>query len=83
MVEVRESAEVHKFGGSCLVRRDDLIAIVRRVAASTSQQVVVVSAFHGVTDRLLDQLDRGEAANIDAFTAAIEMTHLEAAPETV
>ena len=80
---MRESAEVHKFGGSCLVRRDDLIAIVRRVADSTSQQVVVVSAFHGVTDRLLDQLDRGETANIDAFVAAIEMTHLEAAPETV
>jgi len=80
---VKESAEVHKFGGSCLVRREDLIAIVRRVTDSTSQQVLVVSAFHGVTDRLLDQLERGEAANIDAFTAAIELTHLEAAPETV
>jgi aspartokinase/homoserine dehydrogenase 1 len=81
VVDVKESAEVHKFGGSCLVRREDLIAIVRRVSDSTSQQVLVVSAFHGVTDRLLNQLDCGEVANIDAFTAAIELTHLEAAPE--
>ena len=76
-----ESAEVHKFGGSCLVRREDLNAIVRRVDSSTSQQILVVSAFHGVTDRLLDQLERGEAANIDAFTASIEMTHIELVPE--
>lgn len=75
------SIHVHKFGGSCLSGAEDIDAIVERVRTSEGRPVVVVSAFQGVTDRLMEQVDHGHEASISAFVASIEMTYLEMHPQ--
>ena len=49
------NVRVFKFGGSCLKETHDIDAIVQRIMESESKRtVVVVSALHGVTDRILE-----------------------------
>jgi len=72
---------IHKFGGSCLSTPDDIEAICARIAAQPGEIVAVVSAFHGVTDRLIEQLHAGDTRNIDAFVSAIELHHIERVPQ--
>ena len=75
------SIRVHKFGGSCLSAAEDIDAIIQRVRASEGRPVVVVSAFQGITDRLMEQIDHGHTHSISAFVASIELEHLERVPE--
>ncbi|MDG1524643.1 MAG: aspartate kinase [Candidatus Thalassarchaeaceae archaeon] len=72
---------VHKFGGSCLSAIEDIDAVVERVRRSKGRAVVVVSAFNGITDRLIEQIDYRPASSNSAFTASIELEHLERVPE--
>ena len=72
---------IHKFGGSCLATSDDIEALVERVRESGEATVVVVSAFNGVTDRILEQVDHGSLPMVPAFVASIEIEHLERVPE--
>jgi aspartate kinase len=50
---MRESPEVHKFGGSCLRDRSDLERIAHIVHEADRPVVLVVSALWGTTDRLM------------------------------
>lgn len=75
------SFEIHKFGGSCLSSAEDIDAIVARIRDSTGRVLVVVSAFQGVTDRLIEQIDYGSKKSIPAFVSSIELEHLERIPE--
>ncbi|MCS5534722.1 MAG: aspartate kinase [Candidatus Poseidoniales archaeon] len=72
---------VHKFGGSCLSAIEDIDSVVERIRNSEGRAVVVVSAFSGITDRLIEQIDyRSPSSNSD-FTASIELEHIERVPE--
>jgi len=76
--------KIFKFGGSCLKESGDLEAVVQRIAESNCEKtVVVVSALHGVTDRILERLERNERESISAFVTSIEMIHLEISPALV
>ncbi len=75
------SIHVHKFGGSCLSAVEDIDAIVERIRESDGQKVVVVSAFRGITDRIIEQIDFESTTPNSAFTASIELEHLERVPE--
>ena len=75
------SIHVHKFGGSCLSAVEDIDAIVERIRESEGQKVVVVSAFRGITDRIIEQIDFDSTTPNSAFTASIELEHLERVPE--
>jgi len=44
---------IHKFGGSCLRIPGDLDKVKQRLLSSSGKPLIVVSAFWGVTDRLL------------------------------
>jgi aspartate kinase/aspartokinase/homoserine dehydrogenase 1 len=72
---------IHKFGGSCLATSDDIEAVVERIRKAGEATVVVVSAFNGVTDRILEQADHGSLNRVPAFVASIEIEHLEKVPE--
>lgn len=72
---------VHKFGGSCLSAIEDIDAVVERIRQSDGRAIVVVSAFHGVTDRLIEQIDHRSTSSNSAFTASIELEHIERVPE--
>ena len=72
---------VHKFGGSCLSAPEDIDAVVERIRRSEERVVVVVSAFSGITNRLIEQIDHRSAASNLAFTASIELEHIERVPE--
>ena len=72
---------VHKFGGSCLSAIEDIDAVVERVRRSKGRAVVVVSAFSGITDRLIEQIDYRAPTSNSAFTASIELEHIERVPE--
>ena len=72
---------VHKFGGSCLSAVEDIDAVVERIRESEGQKVVVVSAFRGITDRIIEQIDFESTTPNVAFTASIELEHLERVPE--
>ena len=74
---------VHKFGGSCLSAIEDIDAIVERIRDSEGRAVVVVSAFSGITDRLIEQIDYRPSSSNSAFTASIELEHIERVPEIV
>ena len=72
---------VHKFGGSCLSAPEDIDAVVDRIRRSEERVVVVVSAFTGITDRLIEQIDYRSTASNSTFTASIELEHIERVPE--
>lgn len=72
---------VHKFGGSCLSAIEDIDAVVERIRRSEGRAVVVVSAFSGITDRLIEQIDHRSSSSNSAFTASIELEHIERVPE--
>ena len=72
---------VHKFGGSCLSAIEDIDAVVERIRHSEGRSVVVVSAFNGITDRLIEQIDYRPTTSNSAFTASIELEHIERVPE--
>ena len=75
---------IFKFGGSCLKESHDIDAIVQRVRESESEKIiVVVSALHGVTDRIIERIERNEFDTISAFVASLEMHHLEMSPSLV
>ncbi len=75
------SIHVHKFGGSCLSAVEDVDAIVERIRESEGQKVVVVSAFRGITDRIIEQIDYQSVTPNSVFTSSIELEHLERVPE--
>ena len=75
------SIHVHKFGGSCLSAVEDIDAIVERIRESEGHKIVVVSAFRGVTDRIIEQIDFESATPNSAFTASLELEHLDRVPE--
>ncbi|MDP6906829.1 MAG: hypothetical protein QF440_05375 [Candidatus Thalassarchaeaceae archaeon] len=75
--------QVHKFGGSCLTCIEDISAITSRVRNSLGQPLVIVSAFHGITDRIIEQINRNNEASIEAFVSSVELEHLELIPEIV
>lgn len=77
------SIHVHKFGGSCLSAIEDIDAVVERIRHSEGRAVVVVSAFNGITDRLIEQIDYRSTASNSAFVASIELEHIERVPEIV
>ncbi|MCS5535770.1 MAG: hypothetical protein NZ802_07940, partial [Candidatus Poseidoniales archaeon] len=72
---------VHKFGGSCLSAIEDIDAVVERIRRSKGRAVVVVSAFSGITDRLIEQIDHRSSSSNSTFTASIELEHIERVPE--
>ena len=72
---------VHKFGGSCLSAIEDIDAVVERVRDSKGRAVVIVSAFSGITDRLIEQIDYRSSSSNSTFTASIELEHIERVPE--
>ena len=72
---------IHKFGGSCLSAIEDIDAVVERIRNSKGRAVVVVSAFNGITDRLIEQIDHRSNSSNSAFTASIELEHIERVPE--
>ena len=72
---------VHKFGGSCLSEVEDFDAVVDRIRHSDDRAVVVVSAFSGVTDRLIEQIDYRSIPSNSEFAASIELDHIERVPE--
>ena len=74
---------VHKFGGSCLSNIADIDAVVERVRNSDGRAVVVVSAFSGITDRLIEQIDYRPSSSNSTFTVSIELEHVERVPEIV
>ena len=74
---------IHKFGGSCLSAIEDIDAVVERIRNSKGRAVVVVSAFNGITDRLIEQIDHRSNSSNSAFTASIELEHIERVPEIV
>ncbi len=75
---------VYKFGGSCLKGQSDIEAIARRISeAGDAKVVVVASALHGITDRILERLGRDAVDSIEPFVTSIEMTHLEFSPTLV
>jgi aspartate kinase len=75
---------VYKFGGSCLKGQSDIEAIARRISeVSDVNIVVVVSALHGITDRILERLARDDVESIEPFVTSVEMTHLEFSPTLV
>ena len=76
--------KIFKFGGSCLKESNDLEAVVQRIVESSQEKtVVVVSALHGVTDRILERLEHNDRESVSAFVASIEMMHLEISPTLV
>ena len=76
--------KIFKFGGSCLKQSNDLEAVVQRIVESSQgKTVVVVSALHGVTDRILERLERKDRDSVPAFVSSIEMMHLEISPTLV
>ena len=77
------TTNVHKFGGSCLSSAADIDAIVSRVQHSTNKQVLIVSAFRGVTDRIMEQIDSPRPNSITPFVSSIEIEHLESVPEII
>ncbi|MBN2781514.1 MAG: aspartate kinase [Candidatus Marinimicrobia bacterium] len=52
------SYHVLKFGGSNLKKRDDILRIIEVIGKYDTPLVIVVSAFYGVTDMLIEALDR-------------------------
>ena len=72
-----ESEQLTLFVGDALTVKwpEDIDAIVARVRDSTGRMLVVVSAFQGVTDRLIEQIDYGSAKSIPAFVSSIEIEH--------
>ncbi len=75
------SIHVHKFGGSCLSAVEDIDAVVERIRESEGQAIVVVSAFRGITDRLIEQTDYDSTTSNTALVESIELEHLERVPE--
>jgi len=78
---VELNIHVHKFGGSCLSAIEDIDAVVERVRDSKGRAVVIVSAFSGITDRLIEQIDYHSSLPNSTFTASIELEHIERVPE--
>ena len=74
---------VLKFGGSCLKSRADISAIADRIRMFSPFPVVVVSAFFGVTDRLLDAVNdiRSHSFDRSSFLRWIRDHHYALAPE--
>ena len=84
MVETQEYfRSVLKFGGSCLKSSLDISAISERILELDSTPVVVVSAFYGVTDRLLDAIHdaRNSRLHVSTFVHWIRSHHTALTPE--
>jgi aspartokinase/homoserine dehydrogenase 1 len=64
---------VHKFGGSCLLDQDSFVSIKKILAAKN--EIVVVSAIKGVTNRLQNLLDTAKA-NQDCSRDVQSIQHL-------
>ena len=74
---------VLKFGGSCLKSSHDISSIAERILELDSTPVVVVSAFFGVTDRLLDAIHdaRNGRLHVSTFVPWIRSHHTTLTPE--
>ena len=84
MVESKDSLRsVLKFGGSCLKSSHDISTIAERINELDSKPVVVVSAFFGVTDRLLDAVHDAKDGrlHVTTFVSWIRSHHTTLTPE--
>ncbi len=76
---------VLKFGGSCLKSSQDISAIAERILEFEPNSVVVVSAFFGVTDRLLDAIHDAKEGrlHVSNFVHWIRTHHTSLTPEVL
>ena len=75
--------KVVKFGGTSVANATNIKKVVRIITQSNEPQIVVVSAFSGVTDTLL-QIGTWAERNNDAYLSLIkelETKHLDAVRE--
>ena len=74
---------VLKFGGSCLKSSHDISVIAERILEISPKPVVVVSAFFGVTDRLLDAIHEAKEGrlHVTTFVHWIRTHHSTLTPE--
>ena len=84
MVESTDTfRSVLKFGGSCLKSSQDISAIAERISEIGQNPVVVISAFFGVTDRLLDAIHDSKEGrlHVPTFVHWIRTHHSAVTPE--
>ncbi len=76
---------VLKFGGSCLKSSQDISAIAERILELGPNPIVVVSAFFGVTDRLLDAIHEAKEGklHVSTFVHWIRKHHSTLTPEVL
>ncbi len=73
---------VHKFGGTSVADAECLVRAASLVAGAEGGAVVVVSAMAGVTDQLVDLVERhrrGDPSAIEPVLEALRARHIEAA----
>ena len=68
---------VAKFGGSNLKKKEDILKLVRVIKAYNRPMVIVVSAFYGITNRLIHSLDavkknEDEIRNLTGFLMSMK-----------
>ena len=68
---------VAKFGGSNLKKKEDILKLVRVIKAYDRPMVIVVSAFYGITNRLIRSLDdvkkdEDEIQNLTGFLMSMK-----------
>lgn len=72
---------VMKFGGSLLTDGESLLHVGSLVAKySENQLIIVVSAFNGVTDQLIETLERakdGDKKRVDRFLKSLKERHVK------
>ena len=69
--------KVMKFGGSCLKNREYLLRAVEIIKSQKESVVIVVSAFNGITNKLLDGINLSicDEKNIPDFIAILKSRH--------
>jgi bifunctional aspartokinase / homoserine dehydrogenase 1 len=79
------SYHVLKFGGSNLKKKDDILRIVNVIGKYDSSLVIVVSAFYGVTDMLVNALEKvkNDEFAITELTDALLALKMETLEEVI
>jgi aspartate kinase/aspartokinase/homoserine dehydrogenase 1 len=75
--EIKMDKIVAKFGGSNLKKREDILKLVKVIKAYDRPMVIVVSAFYGITNRLIKSLeavktDEGEIQSLTGFLLSMK-----------